>query len=145
MTFRSLSIFVHLKRAHRAALSCIALPSARGYYNQNTKKNYYNSAKNIPKRMTKNKHFSSLCNHLVISNLQYHLAKDAYLDSKRALVRTQKGIFCKLIRRLLAAKRPYIGFEGYEKICQISKQTSLQVDKRIRYIHKEHFFQSKKA
>ena len=121
MTFKSLSIFVHLKRAHRATLSCMALPSARGYYNQNTKKSYYNSAKNIPKRMTKNKHFSSLCNLLVISNLHYSIAKHAYLDSKRALVRTQKSIFCKLIRRLLEAKRPYIGFEGYEKICQISK------------------------
>ena len=121
MTFRSLSISVHLKRICKAVLSCMALPSARGNYNQNTKKSYYNSAKNIPKRMTKNKHFSSLCNLLVISNLHYSIAKHAYLDSKRALVRTQKGVFCKLIRRLLDAKRPYIGFEGYEKNCQISK------------------------
>ena len=121
MTFRSLSIFDYLKRACRAALSCITLHSARGYYNQNTKKSYYNSAKNIPKRMAKNKHFSFLCNHLVINNLYYYLAKHAYLDFKRALVRAQKGTFCKPIRHLLAAKRPYIGFEGYEKNCQISK------------------------
>ena len=115
MTFSSLSIFDYIKRACRAALSCITLHSARGYYNQNTKKSYYNSAKNIPKRMAKNKHFSSLRNHLVINNLHCYLAKHAYLGSKRALVRTQKGTFCKSIRRLLEAKRPYIGFEGYEK------------------------------
>ena len=115
MTFRFLSIFDYLKRACRAALSCITLPSARGYYNQNTKKSYYNSAKNIPKRMAKNKHFSFLCNHLVINNLHYYLAKHAYLDSKRALARVQKGTFYKSIRRLLEAKRPYFGFEGYEK------------------------------
>lgn len=121
MTFRFLSIFDYLKRACRAALSCMALPSARGNYNQNTKKSYYNSAKNIPKRMAKNKHFSFLCNHLVINNLHYYLAKHAYLDSKRALARVQKGTFFKSIRRFFAAKRPYIGFEGYEKICQISK------------------------
>lgn len=121
MTFRSLSIFDYLKRACRAAFSCMALPSARGNYNQNTKKSYYNSAKNISKRMAKNKHFSFLCNHLVINNLHYYLAKHAYLDSKRALVRTQKGTFCKPIRHLLAAKRAYIGFEGYEKNCQKSK------------------------
>ena len=121
MTFRSLSIFVHLRRICKAVLSCMALPSVRGNYNQNTKKSYYNSAKNIHKRMAKNKHFSFLCNHLVINNLHYHLAKHAYLDSKRALVRTQKGTFCKPIRHLFATKRPYIGFEGYEKKCQISK------------------------
>ena len=116
MTFRSLSIFDYLKRACRAALSCMALPSARGNYNQNTKKSYYNSAKNILKRMAKNKHFSFLCNHLVINNLHCYFAKHAYLDFKRALVRAQKGTFCKPIRHLFAAKRPYIGFEGYEKI-----------------------------
>ena len=121
MTFSSLSIFDYIKRACRAALSCITLPSARGYYNQNTKKSYYNSAKNISKRMTKNKHFLFLCNHLVVNYLHYCLAKHAYLDSKRALVRVQKGTFCKSIRHLLAAKRQYIGFEGYEKNCQISK------------------------
>ena len=121
MTFRFLSIFDYLKRACRAALSCMTLPSARGYFNQNTKKSYYNSTKNIPKRMAKNKPFSFLCNHLVINNLHCYLAKHAYLDSKRALVRTQKGTFCKLIGHLLEAQRPYIGFEGYEKNCQISK------------------------
>ena len=121
MTFRFLSIFYYLKRACRAALSCIALFSARGYYKRNIKKSCYNSAKNILKRMAKNKHFSSLCNHLVINNLHYYLAKYTYLHSKRALVRVQKGTFYKSIRRLLEAKRPYIGFEGYEKNCQISK------------------------
>ena len=121
MTFRSLSIFVHLKRICKAVLSCMALPSARGNYNQNTKKSYYNSAKNISKRMAENRHFSFLCNHLVINNLHYYLAKHAYLDSQRALVRPQKGTFCKSIEHLFATKRPYIGFEGYEKICQISK------------------------
>ena len=99
----------------------MALPSARGNYKQNAKKSYYNSAKNISKRMAKNKHFSFLCNRLVINNLHYYLAKHAYLVSKRALARVQKGTFCKSIRRLLEAKRPYIGFEGYEKNCQISK------------------------
>ena len=121
MTFRSLSIFVHLRRICKAVLSCMALPSVRGNYNQNTKKSYYNSAKNISKRMAKNRHFSFLCDHLVINNLHYCLAKHAYLDSQRALVRTQKDTFYKSIRRLLEAKRPYIGFEGYEKNCQISK------------------------
>ena len=121
MPFRFLSIFDYLKRACRAVLSCMALPSARGYYNQNTEKSYYNSAKNISKRMAKNNHFSFLCNHLVINNLYYYLAKHAYLDFKRALVRAQKGTFCKPIRHLLAAKRAYIGFEGYEKKCQKSK------------------------
>ena len=121
MTFRFLSIFDYLKRACRAALSCITLHSARGYYNQNTKKSYYNSAKNIPKRMGKNKHFSFLCNHLVINNLHCYLAKHAYLVSKRALVRAQKGTFCKPIKRLLAAKRACISFEACEKICQKSK------------------------
>ena len=87
MTFSSLSIFDYIKRACRAALSCMALPSARGYYNQNTEKSYYNSAKNIPKRMAKNKHFSFLCNRLVINNLHCYLAKHAYLVSKRALAR----------------------------------------------------------
>lgn len=121
MPFRFLSIFDYLKRACRAALSCMALPSAREYYNQNTKKSYYNSAKNIPKKMAKNKPFSPICNHLVINNLHCYLAKHAYLDSKRALVRTQKGTFYKAIEHLFATKRPYIGFEGYEKNCQISK------------------------
>ena len=121
MTFRFLSIFDYIKRAYRAVLSCMALFSTRGYYNQNTEKSYYNSAKNIPKRMAKNKHFSFLCNRLVINNLHCYLAKHAYLGSKRALVRTQKGTFCKPIYGLFAAKRPYIGFEGYEKNCQISK------------------------
>ena len=65
--------------------------------------------------MAKNKHFSFLCNHLVINNLHYYLAKHAYLDSKRALVRVQKSTFCKPIEHLFATKRPYIGFEGYEK------------------------------
>ena len=145
MTFRSLSISVHLKRICKAVLSCMALPFARGNYNQNAKKSYYNSAKNISKRMAKNRHFSFLCNHLVINNLHYYLAKHAYLHSKRALVRPQKDTFCKSIEHLFATKRPYIGFEGYEKNCQISKLMSLQVDKIIRYIHKEHFFQSKRA
>ena len=118
MTFRFLSIFNYLKRAYRAALSCMALFSARGYYNQNTKKSYYNSAKNIPKRMGKNNPFSSLCNHLVINNLHCYLAKHAYLVSKRALVRVQKGTFCKPIRHLLAAKRPCVSFELHENSLQ---------------------------
>ena len=99
----------------------MALPSARGNYNQNAKKSYYNSVKNISKIMAKNRHFSFLCNHLVINNLHYYLAKHAYLHSKRALVRVQKSTFCKSIEHLFATKRPYIGFEGYEKNCQISK------------------------
>lgn len=108
MTFRFLSIFDYLKRACRAALSCITLPSARGYYNQNTKKSYYNSAKNIPKRMAKNKNFSFLCNHLVINNLHYYLTKHAYLDSKRALERVQKSTFCKSIRRFFLQPKDHI-------------------------------------
>ena len=115
MTFRSLSISVQLKRICKAVLSCMALPSARGNYNQNAKKSYYNSAKNISKIMAKNRHFSFLCNHLVINNLHYYLAKHAYLHSKRALVRPQKGIFCKLVGHLLEAKRPCIGFKVYKK------------------------------
>ena len=55
----------------------MALPSARGNYNQNAKKSYYNSAKNISKRMAKNRHFSFLCNHLVINDLQSHIVKGA--------------------------------------------------------------------
>ena len=32
------------------------------------------------------------------------LVKDALLDSKRALIRVQKGIFCKLTKHLLGGK-----------------------------------------
>ena len=70
--------------------------------------------------MAKNKHFSSLCNHLVINNLYYYLAKHAYLDFKRALVRTQKGTFYKSIRRLLEAKKACIGFELHKNSLQKS-------------------------
>ena len=41
------------------------------------------------------------------------------MDFKRALVRLQKGIFCKSIRRLLETKRACIGFELYENSLQI--------------------------
>ncbi|MGP1423258.1 MAG: hypothetical protein ACTTKM_04775, partial [Prevotella fusca] len=44
-------------------------------------------------------------------------------DFKRALVRLQKGIYCKSIRRLLEAKRPCIGFE----VCENSLQTLVGV------------------
>ena len=60
-------------------------------------------------------------NYLIITYLQSHITKDAYLDFERALVRTQKGIFCKLIRRLLDAKRAYIIFETQEKSLQVDK------------------------
>jgi len=40
------------------------------------------------------------------------------LDFKRALVRPQKGTYCKSIGRLLEAKRACIGFELYENSLQ---------------------------
>ena len=40
------------------------------------------------------------------------------MDFKRALVRPQKGTYCKSIGRLLEAKRAYIGFEPHENILQ---------------------------
>ena len=100
-------------------------------YNQNTKKSYYNSAKNISKRMAKNRYFSFLCNHLVINNLHYYLAKHAYLHSKRALVRPQKGIFCKLVGHLLEAKRPCVVFMVYEKNNNRKSISSLSVARLI--------------
>ena len=42
------------------------------------------------------------------------------MDFKRALVRPQKGTFCKPIRRLLEAKRACIVFELYENSLQVS-------------------------
>ena len=48
------------------------------------------------------------------------LEKGAQLDFKRALVRPQKGTFCKSIRRLLEAKRACIGFELHENSLQIA-------------------------
>jgi len=42
------------------------------------------------------------------------------LDFKRALVRPQKGTFCKLIRHLLEAKRACISFEMHENCLQMS-------------------------
>ena len=42
------------------------------------------------------------------------------MDFKRALVRPQKGTFCKAIRYLLEAKRACIGFELYENSLQVS-------------------------
>jgi len=42
------------------------------------------------------------------------------MDFKRALVRLQKGTFCKSIRRLLEAKRAYIRFELCENSLQIA-------------------------
>gem|GEM_PF-1077156 len=41
------------------------------------------------------------------------------MDFKRALVRPQKGTFCKSIRRLLEAKRACFGFELHENNLQI--------------------------
>ena len=40
------------------------------------------------------------------------------MDFKRALVRPQKGTFCKSIRRLLEAKRACFGFELHENNLQ---------------------------
>ena len=42
------------------------------------------------------------------------------MDFKRALVRPQKGTFCKPIRRLLEAKRACVGFESHENNLQTS-------------------------
>ncbi|EFV03490.1 hypothetical protein HMPREF9420_2368 [Segatella salivae DSM 15606] len=41
------------------------------------------------------------------------------MDSKRALIRPQKGIYCKSIGRLFKARRPCIGFELYENSLQM--------------------------
>ena len=41
------------------------------------------------------------------------------MNFKRALVRPQKGIFCKSIRRLLEAKRACVGSELYENSLQV--------------------------
>ena len=40
------------------------------------------------------------------------------MDFKRALVRPQKGIYCKPIGRLFKAKRPCVGFELHENSLQ---------------------------
>ena len=40
------------------------------------------------------------------------------MDFKRALVRPQKGTFCKPIKHLLEAKRACIGFELHENSLQ---------------------------
>ena len=42
------------------------------------------------------------------------------MDSKRALIRPQKGTLSKPIKRLLEAKRPCIEFQGMENYLQIS-------------------------
>ena len=42
------------------------------------------------------------------------------MDFKRALVRPQKGTFCKPIKHLLEAKRACLGFEPYENSLQDS-------------------------
>jgi len=47
------------------------------------------------------------------------------LDFKRALVRVLKGTFCKSIRRLLEAKRAYVGFEVSENSLQISDKMGI--------------------
>lgn len=44
------------------------------------------------------------------------LVKDALLESKRALIRVQKGIFCKLIKRLFGGKRSFAIFFRIEVI-----------------------------
>ena len=41
-------------------------------------------------------------------------AKGAQLNFNRALVRLQKGIYCKISKHLFKAKRAYIDFKGYE-------------------------------
>jgi len=48
------------------------------------------------------------------------MMKGAELDFKRALVRVLKGTFCKLIGRLLEAKRACVGFELHENNLQTS-------------------------
>ena len=55
-------------------------------------------------------------NQLVIKRCK----EGASLDSRRALVRPQKGPFCKPISRLLEAKRACIGFELHENSLQES-------------------------
>ena len=40
------------------------------------------------------------------------------MDFKRALVRPQKGIFCKSIGHLFEAKRAYVDFKGCENSLQ---------------------------
>lgn len=69
------------------------------YYDKNKKK----------KPIILSKHILSKCfNNLLMHNeLQKWFLKDAQLDFIRALVRPQKGTFCKLIGRLLEAERAY--------------------------------------
>ena len=55
-----------------------------------------------------NASFRYLCNPHRIKHLQNTKIKSAYLDSKRALVRPQKGAFWKLKGHLLEAKRASI-------------------------------------
>jgi len=40
------------------------------------------------------------------------LVKDALLESKRALIRVQKGIFCKLTKRLFEGKRSSLKYSS---------------------------------
>lgn len=60
-------------------------------------------------------------NYLIITYLQSHITRGAYLDFKRASFAFQLGIFCKLIKRLLDAKKAYIIFEMHEKSLQVDK------------------------
>ena len=66
------------------------------------------------------------------------------MDFKRALVRPQKGIFSKPIKRLFKAKRPYIGFKMYENILHTRRKTkkylySMKRKKRYEYIELQMF------
>ena len=45
------------------------------------------------------------CNSQSIKHLHENVLKGAYFEFKRALISTQKGIFCKPIKRLFEAKR----------------------------------------
>ena len=50
-------------------------------------------------KISKKHDFECFCNSLVMNQLQGQILKGAYLAFKRALVRPQKGIFCKSIGR----------------------------------------------
>ena len=59
----------------------------------------YIDSRFLLKKRAKKHHFECFCNSFVIRQLQGYVLKGAYLAFKRALVRLQKGIFCKSIGR----------------------------------------------
>ena len=74
-----------------------------------TLKNRYIISSKISTNNSKSTYKSKFAISIESSKLYSSKIKGALLAFKRALVRPQKGVFCKSIRRLLEAKRACIG------------------------------------